>query len=168
MSAETKADRMPLGGLVKRQVIRDIALGTMSQSQLGEKYGVSQPAISQFAKRNAEEIEAVRAKADDEFAGLLIAQKQNRLAAYQDLYEIALKPQPKISPSGKLVKEWITDEDGNQVEVIVQEVDVRAAAQMLKQAAEELGQLPNRLTLAGEVGVKTNYVIDGIDPGALK
>jgi hypothetical protein len=31
-----------------------------------------------------------------------------------------------------------------------------------------LGQLPNRLTLAGEVGVKTNYVIDGIDPGALK
>jgi transcriptional regulator with XRE-family HTH domain len=168
MSAETKADRMPLGGLVKRQVIRDIALGTMSQSQLGEKYGVSQPAISQFAKRNAEEIEAVRAKADDEFAGLLIAQKQNRLAAYQDLYDIALKPQPKISPSGKLVKEWITDEDGQQVEVIVQEVDVRAAAQMLKQAAEELGQLPNRLTLAGEVGVKTNYVIDGIDPGALK
>jgi transcriptional regulator with XRE-family HTH domain len=168
MSAETKADRMPLGGLVKRQVIRDIALGTMSQSQLGEKYGVSQPAISQFAKRNAEEIEAVRSKADDEFAGLLIAAKQNRLAAYQDLYDIALKPQPKISPSGKLVKEWITDEDGQQVEVIVQEVDVRAAAQMLKQAAEELGQLPNRLTLAGEVGVKTNYVIDGIDPGALK
>jgi transcriptional regulator with XRE-family HTH domain len=168
MSAETKADRMPLGGLVKRQVIRDIALGTMSQSQLGEKYGVSQPAISQFAKRNAEEIEAVRSKADDEFAGLLIAAKQNRLAAYQDLYEIALKPQPKISPSGKLVKEWITDEDGQQVEVIVQEVDVRAAAQMLKQAAEELGQLPNRLTLAGEVGVKTNYTVAGVEIADLK
>jgi transcriptional regulator with XRE-family HTH domain len=168
LSGANKAGRMPLGGLVKRQVIRDVALSGMSQAAIAEKYGVSQPAISQFAKRNAEEIEAVRAKADDEFAGLLIAQKQNRLAAYQDLYEVALKPQPKISPSGKLVKEWITDEDGNQVEVIVQEVDVRAAAQMLKQAAEELGQLPNRLTLAGEVGVRTNYVIDGIDPGALK
>lgn len=159
---------MPLGGLRKRQVIRDLALSGMSQTQLAEKYGVSQPAISQFKTRNAEEIEAVRTAADQEFAGLLIAQKANRLAAYQDLYDIALKPMPKISPSGKIVKEWVTDEDGNQVEVIVHEVDVRAAAQMLKQAAEELGQLPNKVTLSGEVGVKTNYTIAGIDPEALK
>lgn len=161
MSGETKADRMPLGGLIRRQVIRDVAHGGMSQTKLAEKYGVSQQAISQFCQRHAQEIEAVRAAADEEFAGILIAQKETRLAAYQDLYEAAVAERPvHDARTGRVM----VGNDG----LPIMESDGNLAAKVLKQAAEELGQLPNRLTLAGEVGVKTNYVIDGIDPGALK
>lgn len=163
MSGATKADRSKLGGLVRRQVVRDLALSGKTQDELAEKYGVSQQAVSQFKARNAEEIAAVAAAADDEFAGILIAQKQNRLAAYQELVEKALEPTPKVTPAGKLIK--LVDEDGS--EKVVMEVDVRAAATVLKQAAEEMGQLPTRLQVSGDMQTTTTYRIEGVDPSDL-
>lgn len=159
MSGATKSDRSKLGGLVRRQVVRDLALSGLSQNELAEKYGVSQPAISQFKARNAEEIAAVAAKADDEFAGILIAQKQARLAAYQELYGVAVSPTPKISASGKTVT-YVDPESGESG--VVMEVDVRAAATVLKQAAEEMGQLPTRLQVSGEMATTTTYRIENV------
>jgi hypothetical protein len=160
----SKADRMPLGGLVRHKLMREIALGDLNGVQLAEKYGVSTAAISQFKQRNAEGIKAIVADADNEFAGILIAQKVARLAAYEELHAIAITPQPKISPSGKIVKEWITDEDGNDHEVVVNEVDVRAAALVMKQAAEEMGQLPTRLQIQGDMQTTTTYRVEGVSP----
>jgi transcriptional regulator with XRE-family HTH domain len=159
MSGATKADRSKLGGLVRRQVVRDLALSGLSQDALAEKYGVSQQAISQFKARNAEEIAAVAAKADDEFAGILIAQKAARLAAYQELYGVAVSPTPKISASGKTVT-YVDPESGESG--VVMEVDVRAAATVLKQAAEEMGQLPTRLQVSGELATTTTYRIENV------
>lgn len=164
MTGASKADRGKLGGLVHRQVVRDLALSKQSQYALAEKYGVTQQAISHFAKRNAEEIAAVAAAADDEFAGILIAQKQARLAAYQELYGIAVSPTPKISASGKTVS-YVDPETGEAG--VVMEVDVRAAATVLKQAAEEMGQLPTRLQVSGDMQTTTTYKIEGVDPSDL-
>lgn len=161
----SKADRMPLGGLVRHKLMREIALGDLNGVQLAEKYGVTPAAISQFKQRNAEGIKAIVADADNEFAGILIAQKAARLAAYEELHQIAITPQPKISPSGKIVRETITDpETGEECEVVVNEVDVRAAALVMKQAAEEMGQLPTRLQIQGDMQTTTTYKIEGVAP----
>jgi hypothetical protein len=162
MSGANKADRMPLGGLVRRKVIRDLALSGMTQQAIAQKYGVTPGAVTQFKQRNAEEIAAVAAAADDDYAGILIAEKANRLAAYQELYELSLKPQPKIAPNGKIVRETVPDEDGNEVDAIVTEVDVRAAATMLKSAAEEMGQLVQRQSISGDMQTTTTYRIENV------
>lgn len=157
-------DDGPLGGLVRRKLIRELALGNQRQSTLAKKYEVSEQAISKFKQRHAEEIAAVAAAADDKFAGILIADKAYRLAALQEMHEIALTPQPKVATNGKIVTRW-NPETGEDEEVM--EVDVRAAALVSKQAAEELGQLANRVTLSGQLDTTTTYKIVGVDPSDL-
>lgn len=167
MSGATKADRGKLGGLKRRQVIRLLAAEEISRSEIARRYDVTSGAITQFADKHAEEIKAVRQAMDDEFAGILIAQKANRLAAYGELYEIATTPTPKISANGKTVEVFEVDEEGETMISTVMEVDVRAAATVLKQAAEEMGQLPTRLQVSGDMQTTTTYRIEGVDPSDL-
>lgn len=147
-----------LNGLKKRKLVRELALGELNQTQLAERYDVTPSAISHFAKRNRDEIEAVRANIDDEFAGLLIAQKAHRLGVLEHLLDVALTPTPKVAPSGRVV--YVDDK-------MVEEIAGDLAAKVIKQAAEEMGQLPNRITLGGNVNVHTSYQVEGIDPGDL-
>lgn len=122
----------------RRALIRELATLTGTQASLAEKYGVGPPSITEFKQRHAHEIEQVRAEADNEFAGLLLAQKEARIASYQDLLEEAFD-----------------------------EHDRAAAIRILRNIAEEMGHLPSRVTLAGELGITTRYTIDGVEPGAL-
>lgn len=168
MVAPQHRDRGKLSGRVGRALVRDLALSGMTQTALARKYGVSDPAITYFKERRAEEIAAVKAEADSEYAGMWIAQKQARLAEYERLHEIALTPTPKVAPNGKIIREVVEDEDGIPTEAAVYEVDGRLAAQVLKQAAEEMGQLPTRLQVQGGLEVTTNYKIEGVDPGDLR
>jgi hypothetical protein len=169
MSGATKGDRSKLGGRVARALARDLALTKLSQTALAEKYGVTQSSISEFKARRAEEIAAIAADADDQYAGIWIAQKEARLAELARLHDIALTPTPKVAPSGKIIREWVTDpETGVDTEVIVSEVDGRLAAQVMKQAAEEMGQLPTRLQVSGDMSIKTNYTVEGVDPKDLR
>lgn len=124
-------------GWVKHRLIRDFALGEKSGVQLAEQYGCSRAAISAFKKRYALEIEEVRNNLADEYAGLWVAQKIERIREYQQAAE-------KMA-------------DGNtprNAEVLVS---------ILKAVAEELGQLPAR----AQVNVSTEqvtYQIVGISP----
>jgi predicted transcriptional regulator len=168
MTGATRADRGKLGGLRHRQVVRLLAAAEISQTEIARRFNVSQPAVSQFASKHAEEIAAVREKMDDEFAGLAIASKVNRVAAYEELYEVAVKPTPKIAPNGKIVREMIKDPDTDElVEVTVNEVDVRSAAGILKNVAEEMGQLVQRSQVSGDMTTTTTYKIAGVDPSDL-
>lgn len=117
----------------RRQLIRELATLTGTQAALAKKYSVAESSITAFKQRHATEIAAVQAAAEDEFAGLLIAQKEHRLAAYDDLYDQA-------------------DRAGDRA----------SATRILRNVAEEMGHLPSRVTLAGEIGVTTRYVIDGV------
>lgn len=154
-----------LGGLKRRQIIRELAAQEVNQSALAIKYGVSTSAITQFKQRHAEEIAAVRADMDNEFAGILIANKAARLAALVDLYEAATTPTPKISVKGDVVRR-MNPETGEFEEVM--EIDARAAMQALKQAAEEMGQLPTRVQVSGGMDIRTNYTIEGVSPDDLR
>lgn len=122
-------------GWVKHRLIRDFALGERTGRQLAEQYGVSTTSISAFKKRYAFEIETVRNELADEYAGLWVAQKLDRLRQYQ---EAAEKMASGMTP--------------RSAEVLVN---------ILKAAAEELGQLPAR-TQVNVSSQTTVYEIVGV------
>jgi predicted transcriptional regulator len=164
MTGATRSERGKLGGLKRLQVMRELAAGELTQRQLAEKYDVTQAAISQFGTRYATEIGAIKANMADEFAGILIAQKQARLAAYEEIAAIALTRTPKVGNNGKVVKH--VNEDG-ETETLY-EVDGRLAAQVMKQAAEEMGQLAARVQVSGDLSTTTTYRVEGVSPEDLK
>lgn len=148
--------------LTRRVLQQDLAHGGMSQTKLAEKYGVSQSSISEFAARHAATIQQIRDDAANEFAGLAIAKKAARLEVYRELLDKAMQPIPKVA--GKDA-DYVRDEDGN----VVYEIDAGVAAKVLRQVAEELGELPNRVTLSGGLDMThTNYTVNGVSPEALK
>lgn len=155
MTGATRSERGKLGGLKRAQIIRELALGDMSQSQMAEKYEVTQQSISEFKQRNADAIAAVRANAEDEFAGLLIAQKLNRVAAYEDIMQRALQPTPKIDNKGGQVRDPETGEP-------VYEVAAGVAMTALKSVAEEMGQLASRVQVSGDMQTTTTYRIENV------
>ena len=124
-------------GWVKHRLIRDFALGEKTGVELAEQYGCSVTSISQFKKRHSMEIEEVRNNLADEYAGVWVAQKLDRIREYQ---EAAEKMAAGSSP--------------RNAEVLVS---------ILKAVAEELGQLPART----QVNVQNNqveYQIVGVSP----
>lgn len=153
-----RKDGGKLGGLVRRKLVRELALKPpdVTYSAIAKKYGVALPSLTEFRHRHADEIEAVAKNADDEFAGMLIAQKAFRLAALQELFEKAMTPQPKVSANGKVTYAY-NEETG--ADEMITEVQIGEARQALKQAAEELGQLANRMTVNGDINTTTTYRI---------
>lgn len=124
-------------GWVKHRLIRDFALGEKTGVQLAEQYGCSATSISQFKKRYSLEIEEVRNNLADEYAGVWVAQKIERIREYQQAAE---KMAAGHSP--------------RNAEVLVS---------ILKAVAEELGQLPAR-TQVNVSQENVTYEIVGISP----
>lgn len=105
-------------GWVKHRLVRDFALGEKTGKELAEIYGCSVTSISAFKKRHAMEIEEVRNNLADQYAGVWVARKLDRIREYQNAAEkMAAGQSPR-----------------NQ-EVLVS---------ILKAVAEELGDLPAR------------------------
>ena len=130
------------GAWERRQLCRELAEGEQTKAALGRKYGVTGQAIGAFGQRHRAEIDAIKAQLDDQFAGLWIARKENRLAQYQADYE-ASEQHDKSEHF-----EWI-----------------RVRTQIMHQVAEELGQLPPRATLTIMPVV---HVLEGVSPEVLK
>lgn len=120
-------------GWVKHRLVRDFALGERTGIELAEIYGVSQTSISNFKKRHALEIEEVRNNLADEYAGVWVAQKLDRIREYQ---EAADKMAQGASP--------------RNAEVLVS---------ILKAVAEELGQLPARTQVQVNTAEVTYQVV---------
>lgn len=129
----TPADRLDL--------IRALAAGDARRSDLARRYGISRPYVTQFAQENARQIDAVRRDLDNEFAGLWIADKAKRIAAYEADHD--------LSAGGDYAAHY---------------EQVRTRAQILRNVAEELGQLPRGNTA---VIVPVVHVIEGIDTAQL-
>lgn len=140
MTRSIQGERQPLGRpWTRRALMRDLALGDVTQAALAERYGVSPAAVTYFKQRFAAEIEDIRGDAEGEYAGVLIARKINRLQMYQEAIERA--------------------EDSG---------DDKLLARLLRQVAEECGHLPSRIQVSGQLDTQTRYVIDGVDTGDLR
>lgn len=111
-----------LRGHKKWQLIRLLASGNKTQKELGEQFGVSQATISQFNRNFADEIAAVKADLDDEFAGMWLAEKRSRVAEYEASLERSAR-NAELDPNPNWEKQVHT---------------------ALRNVAEELGQLPTR------------------------
>lgn len=122
-------------GWVKHRLIRDFALGEKTGQELARQYGCSSTSISQFKKRHALEIEEVRNNLADEYAGVWVAQKLERIREYQEAAE-------------KMAR----GESARNQEVLVS---------ILKAVAEELGQLPAR-TQVNVSNENVTYEIVGV------
>ena len=126
---------------IKKMLIRDLALSGMTQAQLGEKYDVTQQGISDFAKRHQQAILAVVDDAANEYSSLWISKKINRLAELESMAESLLE----IA-------------DGNEMTTSIAS-EVR---QILRSAAEELGDIPNKQGVSVNV-LSTVYEISNVD-----
>lgn len=160
----SRADGVVLRGHVAHALIRDLAAGTQTDAALARKYGVGRSTVGDFKRRHAAEIADVRERQGEEFAGLWTAVKRNRIAEYQrdiDLLndmieELAAPPCPCSATDcdARIIR------DPRHLLAVIKR---KHAA--LRSVAEELGQLPNRMTLqvsGGEQPVRHEIV--GIDP----
>lgn len=148
--SDTSWMRQPYArGHRKHALLRDVAEAKLTQYEIAAKYGVSQPRISQMASHptNAAIIAEIRANLDDEFAGIWIAQKKNRINEYRQMAE---------------------DIDTALSEMAVPDATLlRVRQTALRNVAEELAQLPNRVTVQN-VDKRVNYSFDGVDPEDLR
>jgi predicted transcriptional regulator len=128
--------------LTRANLIRDLAAGDTSQTDLAARYGVTQSAISKFAGRHQLAIIDARGHITEEGAGLWIASRRARLAEIQRVAEdVNAEVDRAIS-------------DGTPLDAGVLRVKLTA----LRNAAEELGQLKDT------GGVQTLRIeIPGID-----
>lgn len=137
-----------LAGRHKLKTLRLLAEG-ISHKQVALEMDCDPSAVTYFAARYKDDIEAKRANLDDEWAGLWIADKRQRVAV---LAQIAEDMESELSTENY---EGSTTE-GRRV--------VMAA---LKQAAEELGQLVGKADLTHKQEVKYRLQVDGASEGDL-
>lgn len=128
-------------GWVKQRLVKDLALGEKTHRQLAERYGVVRETVQRFARDNRLEIEHAREMLGDAYAGLWIAQKENRVAEYQVAAE-------KMSEG----------DSPRHAEVLVN---------VLKAVADEMGDLPQRASVQVN-NTEVRYEVHGVDPEALR
>jgi hypothetical protein len=135
------------------KLIRELAKGERTHRELAEELAVSGQAVDAFAKRHAARIAEVAARLDDEFAGLWIAEKANRIEVLQgqvdDIADLMADPE-SAAKAGVQAAEMF-----------------RTAQSALRAVSEELGQLPAR-TVRHEGGVSVRYEVVGVDTEALR
>lgn len=137
----------PLRGHVALRLIHDIVDNELNQSQLAEKYGVTESAIRAFKARNADAIREVEEDLENEFAGLWIANKAMRLAEYKADIELVNE---RLDAAG-------TDGDIDPALMLRKH-------QALRASAEELGSLGANVQVDGQI----KYIVEGVDPRSLQ
>lgn len=133
-------------GYRRHSMLRDLAEQKMSQNAIATKHGVTSGAMSLFARTpsNMVIIEEMRKNLEDKFAGIWIAQKEARILEYQQLV-VDLEEALSGGADAALV---------------------RAKMIALKSVAEEMGQLPNRVTM--ESTTKSTIEVVGVNPEDVK
>lgn len=150
-------------GWQRQALVHDLALNEKTQAQLARQYGISRAAVCEFNKRHQATILEVRADLDNEFAGLWISEKKRRVAELQGqadmLRELIEEERNRASQLG-FTAEGDSIFSGPDLENIAR-LSRRLEA-TLRNAAEELGQLPSRvaMVLGDEKG---SYTINGVD-----
>lgn len=175
-----------LRGWKLHRVLQDLAVGTKTQLQIADEWGVTQQAISAIAKREAHRVERYRASAEDKFAGLWIADKEARVAELQDdadeakavaalLSSQLLGNSPTVGSAGPTspvssgtVAPSVPSGASPTMPVDPASVGaltalMRVRANALRQAADEMGQIPAKVQITVSP-VSVDYTLNGVSP----
>ena len=159
-----KVASAPLEGRNARQLVRRLALGRETHAALAEEYGVTRQGVSAFATRHRERIEALKADANAALDGLWIADKAERVRAYErdvtlndSLIDLARDIADRASGRAVVAEDALSAGDGDEGQAVLDQAaeDRLAEAALrdvpklqgakhkaLRSVAEELGQLP--------------------------
>lgn len=140
---EAESHGKRIRGRTALALMRDLALSDTPVVELAERYGFAPESISRFKTRNAEAIAEIKADEQSEIAGLWIARKRERIAAYQEQVE--------------RIDDFLTDGAPTADLMRVQQAALRSVA-------EETGQLRHQV----ETTQRITYAVEGIDPQALR
>jgi len=151
-------------------LIRLLALGEKNAAELARERDVTASGIRAFARRYADEIEAVRTNIRDEYAGLWIAQKRERLTAYQQNAELITREIEALADGRVTVHGGESDgEEADDGADSLGDISgaigrlTRAYDRALRSVAEELGQLPTRMLVKAEEGGAVHVYGAGVD-----
>lgn len=163
-------------GHVRLQLQRDLAVGALTYQELATKYGATKSGIGSFAKKYADVVETIRGDLGNKFAGLWVADKELRVAAYMadidlvdsetarvlDARDERIAQQAEARPGPIEV-----DEDGELTAEVTVATDLgrlsRIKHRALRSVAEELGQLPTRMLVKAEEGGAVHVYGSGVD-----
>lgn len=148
----TERPDSPLG----RRRNHNLAVRMLAESrtlgEIGSACGVSQSAVSRFAKRHADEIQRLRDNALVQLSSLWIADQAARLATLQEMVERLIElAEADMPPAFDQTGKPLVDTDGRPVlDTSVRVSAIREIRASLRSAAEELGQLRPKLDLEGQ------------------
>lgn len=126
----------------RHKLLRELAMAERTAAEIGRDYGMTAGAVRKFKHDHKAEIGVIAASLADEFSGLWIADKGQRIAAAQHDYELSLA-------SGEYAGHY---------------EHIRTRTQIRSAVAEELGQLPPRTTVTV---IPVVHQVVGVDLDAL-
>lgn len=150
--------------LTRVTVMRLLAEG-VQQTKIAQRFGCTQGAVARFNQRHVEQIQQIREDLENEFAGLVYAEKANRLAEYEQDVQTS-NAEIDNALNGRLSAEVVT-EDG--VTEVMQDVSdtvarlLRGKHRALRSIAEELGQLPTKMIVQTDNSAKVHHIVEGVD-----
>jgi transposase-like protein len=146
-------------GHVRVALIRALAEGKVRRATLARQLDVTAQAILYFARRHEAEIKEVRENFESEFAGLWVAAKRNRVAAYED----------EINRLQDMIDTIMTESASYRLvpdpEALTKLYKARDRA--IRSVAEELGALPQRIQMQITEPVRHILDIPGAQDGDL-
>jgi hypothetical protein len=156
-------------GHVRFQLQRLLAEGNHSKAQLAKQFGASVEGIREFEKRHVATIQAMRDDLNNRFAGLWIADKEQRVASYMADVELVEAETARVLDARNEPKAGAPepDEDGELAAEVTVATDLgrlsRIKHRALRSVAEELGQLPTRMLVKAEEGGAVHVYGSGVD-----
>ncbi|MET0426677.1 MAG: hypothetical protein ABW046_22610 [Actinoplanes sp.] len=155
---------------VRYKLQRALAEGESSFAQLARQYGVAAVSIREFAQRHKETIDQMKANLADEYVGMWIADKNERLQRYQNTAEILERQIEAVDQGQMSIKpsrddDTVEDGEGGLIEDVSGPLSrlTRALNNTLKAVAEERGQLPTRMLVKAEEGGAVHVYGSGVD-----
>lgn len=166
MSAPAKP-RQELVGYIRMELLHGLVRGENTMA-LSRRLGIDRSAVTKFRKREAAAIEALSSELANEFTGLWIVEKRNRIAEYQrDVEQI----NDLLADSAAIRAEYEFDDDDEVSAVKITDTGatalMRTKARILRNVSEEMGQLPSRATVQVIQPVQVAYHVSGVDLGRL-
>jgi len=129
-------------------------------------YGVTQQSISEFAKRNADDIQAIIESTRTLLGDIALADKAKRIAAYVETAErvdVVLDAEREVD----VLRDELEGKKRRATGGVPLAELLRTQQAAYRAIAEELGDLPQRIKIEGG-GEPVKHVIEGVDLGDLK